>query len=136
MKILTDWFRRYLSDPQLVFLTLLVLGVFAVVVTMGDMLAPVLASIVIAYLLEGLVGPLQRLGWPRLPSVLLVYVSFLLFLALVLFGVLPLASRQVTELVQQLRGTADKRQVEGARLALQHNLGLGGACVVTMYEKV
>ena len=42
---------------------------------------------------------------------------------------------QCTELVQQLRGTADRRQVEGARLALQHNLGLGGACVVTMYEK-
>src|SRR5678816_4051452 len=32
---------------------------------------------------------------------------------------------QCTELVQQLRGTADRRQVEGARLALQHNLGLG-----------
>lgn len=42
---------------------------------------------------------------------------------------------QCAELVQQLRGTADKRQVEGARLALQHNLGLGGACVVTLYEK-
>jgi len=42
---------------------------------------------------------------------------------------------QCTELVQQLRGTADKRQVEGARLALQHNLGLGGACVVTLYER-
>ncbi len=43
---------------------------------------------------------------------------------------------QCTELVEQLRGKADKRQVEGARLALQHNLGLGGACVVTLYEKV
>ena len=43
---------------------------------------------------------------------------------------------QCTELVQQLRGTASKRQVEGARLALQHNLGLGGACVVTLYERV
>jgi acetyl-CoA acetyltransferase len=42
---------------------------------------------------------------------------------------------QCTELVQQLRGTADKRQVESARLALQHNLGLGGACVITLYEK-
>jgi acetyl-CoA acetyltransferase len=42
---------------------------------------------------------------------------------------------QCTELVQQLRGQADKRQVEGARLALQHNLGLGGACVVTLYER-
>jgi len=41
---------------------------------------------------------------------------------------------QCTELVQQLRGTADKRQVEGARIALQHNVGLGGACVVTMYR--
>jgi acetyl-CoA acetyltransferase len=43
---------------------------------------------------------------------------------------------QCTELVQQLRGTADRRQVDGARLALQHNLGLGGACVVTLYERV
>lgn len=43
---------------------------------------------------------------------------------------------QCTELVQQLRGTADKRQVEGARVGLQHNLGLGGACVVTLYERV
>ena len=42
---------------------------------------------------------------------------------------------QCTELVWQLRGKADKRQVEGARLALQHNLGLGGAVVVTIYEK-
>ena len=43
---------------------------------------------------------------------------------------------QCTELVSQLRGSAGKRQVEGARLALQHNLGLGGACVVTLYERI
>ena len=43
---------------------------------------------------------------------------------------------QCTELVEQLRGKADKRQVDGAKLALQHNLGLGGACVVTLYERV
>jgi acetyl-CoA acetyltransferase len=42
---------------------------------------------------------------------------------------------QCYELTHQLRGTADKRQVEGARHALQHNLGLGGACVVTLYGK-
>ncbi len=41
---------------------------------------------------------------------------------------------QCTELVWQLRGAADKRQVEGAKTGLQHNLGLGGACVVTMYQ--
>jgi acetyl-CoA acetyltransferase len=43
---------------------------------------------------------------------------------------------QCTELVQQLRGQAGARQVNDARLALQHNLGLGGACVVTLYERV
>ncbi len=43
---------------------------------------------------------------------------------------------QCAELVWHLRGQAGARQVEGARIALQHNLGLGGACVVTMYEKV
>ena len=42
---------------------------------------------------------------------------------------------QCAELVWQLRGQAGERQVEGARLALQHNLGLGGACVVTLYQK-
>ena len=42
---------------------------------------------------------------------------------------------QCTELVWHLRGQAEDRQVDGARVALQHNLGLGGACVVTMYRR-
>ncbi len=42
---------------------------------------------------------------------------------------------QCAELTWQLNGMAERRQVEGARVGLQHNLGLGGACVVTMYRK-
>lgn len=42
---------------------------------------------------------------------------------------------QCTELVRQLRGQAGDRQVDGARIGLQHNLGLGGACVVSLYER-
>ena len=42
---------------------------------------------------------------------------------------------QCAELNWQLRGQADKRQVKDAKIALQHNLGLGGAAVVTMYKK-
>ncbi|MEU3010020.1 lipid-transfer protein [Nocardia asteroides] len=41
---------------------------------------------------------------------------------------------QCSELTWQLRGTADARQVNGARIALQHNIGLGGAVVVTAYR--
>ena len=43
---------------------------------------------------------------------------------------------QCAELVWQLRGEAGPRQVEGARVGLQHNLGLGGACVVSLYQKM
>ncbi len=43
---------------------------------------------------------------------------------------------QCFELVNQLRGNVGKRQVEGARIGLQHNVGIGGACVVTMYQAI
>ena len=42
---------------------------------------------------------------------------------------------QCFELVSQLRGRAERRQVEGARIAIAHNIGLGGACVVTLYGR-
>jgi acetyl-CoA acetyltransferase len=42
---------------------------------------------------------------------------------------------QTAEIVWQLRGEAGERQVEGAKLGLQHNIGLGGACVVTVFER-
>ncbi|CRI63038.1 putative permease perM [Thiocapsa sp. KS1] len=102
MKIVANWFRRYFSDPQIIFLAILLLILFAVIITMGSMLMPVLASIVIAYLLEGLVVQLERRGLPRTASVLVVYVAFLVFVALVLVGVVPSVSRQITDLVQQL----------------------------------
>lgn len=101
MKIFADWFRRYFSDPQIILLALLLLILFAVILTMGNMLLPVLASIVIAYLLEGIVQRFERFGLKRFVSVMVVYSAFLVFVVMLLFGVMPLVSRQVTELVQQ-----------------------------------
>jgi putative permease len=102
MQVVTDWFKRYLSDPQVVFLALFLIIGFVVVITMGHMLAPVLASLVIAYLLEGLVRTLERRGIPRMAAVLVVFIAFMVFVAAVLFGLMPLLSRQVTQLGQQL----------------------------------
>jgi len=65
------------------------------------MLAPVFASIVIAYLLEAVVALLQRTGLPRLVSVLLVFILFLASLFFLLFGLVPMLTRQLTQLVQQ-----------------------------------
>lgn len=102
MRVITDWLQRTFSDPQIVFLTLVLAAGFAIILTLGEMLTPVIASAVIAYLLEGLVVQLQRHGVPRLLAVTLVFIVFMLFVSLVLFGVLPQLSRQVTQLVQQL----------------------------------
>ena len=102
MRLITDWFKRTFADPQVVILTLVLVIGFAVVLTMGHMLAPALASIVIAYLLEGIVSFLERRRLPRLVAVLVVFVAFMLMLLLVIFGLLPLLSRQLTQLAQQL----------------------------------
>ena len=66
------------------------------------MLAPVFASIVIAYLLEAAVVQLQRAGLPRLASVTLVFLLFLTSLFFLLFGLVPMLTRQLTQLVQQI----------------------------------
>ena len=108
MRLITDWFRRTFSDPQVVLLSVLLATGFLVVVYLGEMLAPVLASVVMAYLLEGLVGFLERRGWPRIAAVCLVFAFFVLFLSLLLFGVLPLVSRQLTDLIQQIRKAGDR----------------------------
>lgn len=99
---LAEWFKRRFSDPEVAFLALALIALFAIVIVMGNMLAPFLASVIIAYLLEGLVGPLERRRVPRLIAVLLVFLSFMLFVVLILFGLLPLLSQQATQLIQQL----------------------------------
>ena len=102
MKMITDWFRHQFNNPQVVFLTLFLVLLFVVVVLMGNMLAPLLAALVIAYLLEGLVGVLEKARLPRLIAVLVVYFAFLFFVVLILFGLLPLLSQQATQFVQQI----------------------------------
>lgn len=102
MNYITAWFQRYFSDPQAMLLVVL-LGVgFGVVLTMGDMLGPVLTAVVVAYLLEGIIRLMERRGAPRFRVVLLVYTGFLAFLAFLLFGLTPLLWAQTVELAREL----------------------------------
>ncbi len=66
LKVLRDWIQRYFSDEEAVVLAVLLFLAFTVVLTLGGMLAPVLAGMVLAYLMQGLVVTLERLrvpGW-------------------------------------------------------------------------
>ncbi|QOC23592.1 AI-2E family transporter [Wenzhouxiangella sp. AB-CW3] len=100
----SQWYQRHFSDPQVVILALfLVLGVVAVIL-FGRMLTPVVASLIIAYLLEGGVQRLERFGLPRLISVISVFAAFMTALLFLIFGVLPMLTRQLAVIVQQLPG--------------------------------
>lgn len=97
-----QWYQRNFSDPQVVILAiLLILGV-VLVMFFGRMLAPVFASIIVAYLLEGLVGRLVRLGLPRLVSVLMVFTGFMALLLFLFFGVTPMITRQLGQALRAL----------------------------------
>ncbi len=101
MELLRDWFKRSFSDPQVVILGVFLLIFFAVIVGLGAWLAPMFASIVIAYLLEAVVSRLQRYGMPRMLAVIIVFLLFLTVLFFILFGLVPIVSRQLTQVVQQ-----------------------------------
>lgn len=99
--VISKWFHRYFSDPQAVLLVILLLVSITVLMTMGKMLAPALASVVIAYLLEGLIGNLKNWHIPRFLAVALVYSAFIAVLAFILLVLLPLLSYQLSQLIQE-----------------------------------
>ncbi|TAN47824.1 MAG: AI-2E family transporter [Methylococcaceae bacterium] len=102
MEILRDWLKRVLPNSQAISLgVLLVLGYF-VVATLSNMMMPVFAAAVLAYLLEGIVAYGERKRLPRIPAVLLVYFSFLAFVLYVVIALLPLLYSQAMQLFTQL----------------------------------
>ena len=104
MNVITNWFRLLLGNPQLVILVFtLVLGLCAVL-WVGNMVAPILASVIIAYLLDGLANPLRRLRIPRFVGIVVVYLGFLALLAFIVFAIVPILSQQATQLVSQIPG--------------------------------
>jgi len=101
LDFLKAWFSRTFSDPQVVILGLFLLIGFSVVFGLGSYLAPVFASIVIAYLLEAVVLRLEHIGMPRLGAVIIVFLLFMAILIFLLFGLVPMLSAQLSALVQQ-----------------------------------
>ena len=116
VQFIRDWFDRYFSNPQVIILGLLLLAGFLFVFVFGSMLAPVLAAVVIAFLLEGIVGRLQRLRVPRRAAVLLVFLLFMASMLFLLIWLLPLLSRQVAQLIQDLPSMIALGQKEMMRL--------------------
>lgn len=105
------WWNKYFSDPEALLMLMVLAIIFVVVIGFGATFAPVFAALGIAYVLDGAVQALQkRLAWPHLISFIVIYVLFLAIVVVLLLWLLPLLSRQLTELIAQLPKTTNQFQ--------------------------
>ncbi len=101
-ELFKEWKDRHFSDPQRVILGIMLLVGVGLVYFLGGLLTPVFVSVIIAYLLEGLVGLFQRFRMPRLGAVIIVFSLFMVGMTVMILWLIPLAVKQVSQLVQQL----------------------------------
>ncbi|MGD9211022.1 MAG: AI-2E family transporter [Desulfobacteraceae bacterium] len=102
IQFIRNWLQSRFSDPQVISLWILILSGGLLIFFLGEMLIPVFASLIIAYLLDGVVCGLQRWHVPRMPSILIVFLLFMASLIVLIIWLLPLLSRQIVQLVQVL----------------------------------
>lgn len=98
VRILRGLAHKYFSDDEAVILSLILVTGTVFVILFGAMLAPAIASLIVAFILQGLVTKLNRLGVPETVSIIGVFLVFLGVLVGFLFGLLPLVWTQVTNL--------------------------------------
>src|SRR5205814_7473084 len=101
-KWLKDWYNRLFSDSEFGVLFLFLTVIVLAIIFLGSILKPVLASIILAYLLSGAVNKLERNRCPHVVAVLLVYFSFLGLLIIAIVGILPPLIRQASSFFQEL----------------------------------
>ena len=114
--VLRDWYSRNFSDPQAVILSILLLVVFGLVWLFGDIMAPVLVSLVLAYLLESVVAAMERWHLPRTLASMFVLALIVTIAIIVLFGLIPVLSQQLTSIVRELPGMVQNIQEQMLRL--------------------
>ncbi|HSP31743.1 MAG TPA: AI-2E family transporter [Halomonas sp.] len=99
--IFKSWVERYFSDEEAVILLVVLVAGFAAIILFGRMLAPFFTALVIAFLLQGVVGVLTRRGLPHLLAVIIVFLAFVSVLLTLAFILMPLIWNQMVGLVQE-----------------------------------
>ena len=99
LSVLTDWYKRHFSDPQVVILAIALVLSLVGVLLLGDILAPVLLAVLLAYLLDGVVTAMEKVSIPRTLGSAIVLICFLVSFLIVAFGLMPLLWQQMAELI-------------------------------------
>jgi putative permease len=119
-EILNKWYQRNFTDPQAVLLVFILIFGFAIIIFLGDMLAPVFAAVVIAYLLESPVQFMKKHGARRRHAVIWIFLLFLTILFFIVFGLMPILLNQITQFLAELPNYVGKGQE--LLLSLQNKL--------------
>jgi putative permease len=110
------WYEKYFVDDEAIILVLLLAAAFVVIFFLGGVLAPFFTALIFAYMLQGLVGGLQKRGARPLVAVLLSYGFFLGLMVSIFVFVLPLVWQQGINLLYEIPGMV--RELQNALMAL------------------
>ncbi|MCK5918769.1 MAG: AI-2E family transporter [Cocleimonas sp.] len=102
IRLVNEWYLRHFSDPQVAILALLLILGSTVILLAGDILTPILAAIVIAYLLDGAVYWLRRHKVPRFISIIMTFSVFILLVLISLIVLAPLIVRQAIQFMREI----------------------------------
>lgn len=101
-KVLSNWFKRYLSHPESVILFLVLIGAVVVFKTMEQILAPIIISVIIAYPLAHIVKKIEKWRCPHLMAVSIVFLIFINLLLLLFLWLLPLLWEEMVALILEV----------------------------------
>ncbi|MCP4878382.1 MAG: AI-2E family transporter [Gammaproteobacteria bacterium] len=108
--ILQQWYHRHFTDPQTVIFAFILIAGSALVFVLNTHLMPILVALIIAYLAEGMVAWLHKVNLGRTASASFVTALMIATIILVLFVLLPLLSKQVSELFREMPNMLGKGQ--------------------------
>lgn len=110
MRLIRGWVDQYFSDEEALFLLLLLVVGFIIVLTIGSILAPAIASVIFAYLLQGPMLALEKRGVSHTAASTIVFLVFVIICLAVLLVIIPAVWGQMTQLFGELPRMLDKLQ--------------------------
>ena len=136
LDFIRSWLNRYLSDHEALVLLLMLVTGFLTIIFMGHMLAPALAALVLAFLMQGLVNLLERKGIPHTFAVSIIFMLFMAVLMASIFLLVPLVWQQVTGLLNEFPTMVGEGQVYLKELPQHYPNFVSKAQVVTISETI
>jgi len=120
INILKQWYQRYFTDPQTVIFAFILIFGFLLIVVMNAHLMPILVGVIIAYLFEGLVVRMNQINLNRTIGASFATALMLAAILMTIFVLLPLLSRQVSELIREMPSMFAKGQQLLSQLPQQY----------------